>query len=99
MDVSNTDHNMFCPGVAILPNGEIIVTGGDTDDATSIYNPTTDSWSKGPPMNIPRGYNGMTLLSNGQAFTMGGSWSGGFGGKYAEVWSPTAGWRVLTGRP
>ena len=54
------------------------MTGGDTDEATSIYNPATDSWSKASPMNIPRGYNGMTLLSNGQAFTLGGSWSGGY---------------------
>jgi hypothetical protein len=99
LTVSNTDHNMFCPGVAILANGEIIVTGGDTDAATSIYNPATDSWTTGAPMNIPRGYNGMTLLSNGQAFTLGGSWSGGFGGKSAEVWSQSGGWRVLTGVP
>ena len=99
MTVTNTDHNMFCPGVAILPNGEIIVSGGDSDDATSIYNPATDSWSRASPMNIARGYNGMTLLSNGQAFTLGGSWSGGIGGKSAEVWSPTAGWRELPGVP
>jgi len=97
--VSKTDHNMFCPGVAILPNGEIIVFGGDSDDATSIYDPATDSWSKASPMNIPRGYNGATLLSDGQVFTLGGSWSGGIGRKSAEVWSPTAGWRVLPGVP
>jgi galactose oxidase len=97
--VSNTDHNMFCPGVAILANGEIIVAGGDSDDQTSIYNPATDSWSTGSPLNLPRGYNGMTLLSNGQAFTLGGSWSGGFGGKTAEVWSQTGGWRELPGVP
>lgn len=97
--VSNTNHNMFCPGVAILPNGEVIVAGGDSDNETSIYNPATDSWSKGSLLNIPRGYNGMTLLSNGQAFTLGGSWSGSIGGKSAEVWSPTAGWRVLPGVP
>ncbi|MGO9344485.1 MAG: discoidin domain-containing protein, partial [Acidimicrobiales bacterium] len=99
LTVSNTDQNMFCPGIAILPNGEIIVAGGDTQDATSIYNPATDSWSKASPLNIPRGYNGMTLLSNGQAFTLGGSWAGGIGGKTAEVWSSTAGWRELPGVP
>ncbi len=99
LTVSNTDHNMFCPGVAILANGEIIVAGGDTDDATSIYNPATDSWSKASPMNIPRGYNGMTLLSDGEAFTLGGSWSGGIGGKSAEMWSSAGGWRVLPGIP
>ncbi len=98
MTVSNTDDNMFCPGIAILPNGEIIVAGGDSDAATSIYNPATDSWSKASPLNIPRGYNGMTLLSNGDVFTLGGSWSGA-GPKTGEVWSPTAGWHVLPDVP
>ena len=101
--VTNTDHNMFCPGVVILPNGDVMVTGGLSDQQTSIYDPTTNSWSAGPQMNIGRGYQGMTLLSNGQAFTLGGSWSGGLGtapdGKLGEVWSPTGGWRELTGVP
>ena len=72
---------MFCPGVAILPNGDIMVTGGLSDQQTSIYDPATNSWTAGPQMNIGRGYQGMTLLSNGQAFTLGGSWSGALGGK------------------
>jgi galactose oxidase len=97
--VSNTNHNMFCPGVAILANGDIMVTGGESDDQTSIYNPATDTWSAGPPMNIPRGYQAMTLLSNSQAFTLGGSYSGALGGKLGEVWSPTGGWRELTNVP
>jgi galactose oxidase len=97
--VTNTDHNMFCPGVAILANGDIMVTGGDDDDKTSIYDPATATWSAGPPMNIGRGYQGMTLLSNGQAFTLGGSWSGALGGKLGEVWSATGGWRELTNVP
>ena len=98
-DVTNTDHNMFCPGVAILANGEIMVTGGLSDQQTSIYNPTTNTWTAGPQMNIGRGYQGMTLLSNGQAFTLGGSWSGGVGGKSGEIWSPNGSWRELTGVP
>jgi len=97
--ITNTNHNMFCPGVVILANGEIMVTGGDSDDQTSIYNPTTNTWSAGPPMNIPRGYQAMTLLSNGEAFTLGGSWSGALGGKLGEVWSATGGWRELTNVP
>jgi galactose oxidase len=97
--VTNTDHNMFCPGVAILANGDIMVTGGDDDDKTSIYDPATSTWTAGPPMNIGRGYQGMTLLSNGQAFTLGGSWSGALGGKLGEVWSATGGWRELTNVP
>ena len=43
---------------------------------TSIYNPATNTWREGPPMNIGRGYQGQTTLSDGQAFVLGGSWSG-----------------------
>ena len=97
--VTNTDHNMFCPGVVVLPDGDILVAGGLSDQQTSIYDPGSNSWTEGPPMNVGRGYEGMTLLSNGQAFTLGGSWSGGLGGKIGEVWSPTGGWRELTNVP
>ena len=97
--ITNTHHDMFCPGVAILPNGEIMVTGGLSDTQTSIYDPKTNSWIQGPQMNVGRGYQGMTLLSNGQVFTLGGSWSGLLGGKLGEVWSPTGSWRELTNVP
>jgi galactose oxidase len=97
--ISNTAHNMFCPGVSILPDGEIMVTGGVSNKQTSIYNPATNTWRAGPQMNIGRGYHGQTTLSDGQAFVLGGSWSGGQGGKLGEVWSATGGWRKLTGVP
>jgi galactose oxidase len=97
--VSNTGHNMFCPGVAILPDGEIMVTGGLSNQQTSIYNPATNTWRAGPLMNIGRGYQGQTLLSNGQSFVLGGSWSGAIGGKLGEIWSPTGGWREMTNVP
>ena len=41
--VTNTGHNMFCPGVAILPDGDIMVTGGLSDQQTSIYDPATNT--------------------------------------------------------
>jgi hypothetical protein len=97
--VSNTAHNMFCPGVSILANGDVIVTGGISDTLTSIFDPSTGTWEAGPPMNIGRGYQGQTTLSDGQAFTLGGSWSGALGGKLGEVFSPTGEWRELTGVP
>jgi hypothetical protein len=57
--VSNTEHDMFCPGTAILVDGRIMVTGGSSDQQTSIYDPESKSkggggWSKGPKMNTPR---------------------------------------------
>lgn len=95
--IANTEHDMFCPGTNLLADGRLVVAGGITSGATSIYNPDTNQWSSGPKLNISRGYNSSVTLSTGEAMTYGGSWSGGPGGKNAEVWSPETGnWRVLS---
>ena len=92
--VSNTGHDMFCPGIANLADGRIHVTGGSSAQSTSIYDPATNTWSATAPMNIARGYQGALTLANGDVFTIGGSWSGGVGNKDAEVWSAaTRTWR------
>ena len=38
--ITNTTHNMFCPGIAMLPDGDVFVNGGDDSHTrtTSIYN-------------------------------------------------------------
>ncbi|MEW2135757.1 galactose oxidase-like domain-containing protein [Streptomyces sp. NPDC005409] len=65
-----------------------------------IYDPATDAWSAAASMNIARGYQAMTLLSTGEAFVLGGSWSGTAGDKAGEVGSPgTRTWRRLPGVP
>ncbi len=100
--VTNTGHDMFCPGVSILPNGNLLVSGGIGNQNTSIYNVATGTWSAGPMMNIGRGYQGQTTLSDGQAFTLGGSWvwnNTPRGGKLGEVYSPNGAWRELTNVP
>ena len=79
--VSNTAHDMFCPGVSILTDGKVLVTGGISNTLASIYDPSTNKWTSVQPMNIGRGYQGQTTLSDGQAFVLGGSWSGGVGSK------------------
>ncbi|MEO3973760.1 discoidin domain-containing protein [Streptomyces sp. CAU 1734] len=98
--VDNTGHDMFCPGIAMLADGRVLVTGGSNAEKASIYNPATDTWSTTSNMNIARGYQSMTLLSTGEAFVLGGSWSGLPGDKAGEVWSPnTSAWRKLPGVP
>ena len=99
MLVSNTGHNMFCPGTTMLPDGRLLVNGGSTSNKTSIFDPRVGIWSTSDVMNIPRGYQGNTLLSTGEVLTLGGSWSGGQGGKHAEVWASGLGWRLLSGVP
>ncbi len=99
-DVTETGHDMFCPGTARLPDGRLLVNGGVNAGTTSIYNPATNGWSNAAAMNIPRGYNASTVLADGSVMTLGGSWSGGTaGGKSAEIYTPASGWRVLSGVP
>jgi galactose oxidase len=95
--VSNTGHDMFCPGISNLADGQIIVTGGSSSAKTSLYNPTTGTWTASSAMNLPRGYQGSVSLSTGDVFTVGGSWNGGQGNKDGEVWSASTGtWRRVT---
>jgi galactose oxidase len=101
--VTETGHDMFCPGISALADGRIIVTGGNNSNKTSLYDPATDAWTSGPDMTTPRGYQASVTLGDGRVFTIGGSWSGGTGGvgttphKAGEVWSPTSGWTALPG--
>lgn len=97
--VSETGHDMFCPGIANLADGRILVNGGSSTARTSIYDPATATWSADAQMNIGRGYEGTTLLANGSVLTLGGSWSGGQGGKDGERWTAGSGWQRLPGVP
>jgi galactose oxidase len=96
----NTHHQMFCEGLALLADGRVLINGGSNDRATTIYNPATNTWTIGPLMNIPRGYNADTTLSNGKVLTLGGSWWQGLGNKNGEIFTPkgkTGSWRKLPG--
>jgi galactose oxidase len=98
--VTNTGHDMFCPGISMDANGRVIVTGGNDSPKTSIFDPGSDSWIPGSNMNIPRGYQTSATASDGRIFTIGGSWSGGLGGKNGEIYNPkTNTWSLLPSCP
>lgn len=49
-------------------------------------------------MKIARGYQTSVLTSEGKVFELGGSYSGGIGGKLGELWDPATNiWTILTG--
>jgi len=94
--ISNTQHDMFCPGISMDSNGLIIVTGGNDDKKTSVYNPDNHQWTSRPDMTIGRGYQSQTMLADGRTWIIGGSWSGPRGGKNGEIWDGNS-WKSLPG--
>ncbi|KXJ85237.1 hypothetical protein Micbo1qcDRAFT_169570 [Microdochium bolleyi] len=96
--VTNTHHDMFCPGISSLADGRIVITGGSDAAAVSIYDPATNGFVKGPDMRVARGYQSSTTMSDGKIFTIGGSYSGTRGGKTGEIYDPaTNAWTLLKG--
>lgn len=98
--VTNTQHDMFCPGISVDASGRVVVTGGNDAPKTSIFDPSVGSWTSGANMNIGRGYQSQATLSDGRIFTIGGSWSGGVGNKNGEVYDTAANtWTKLPACP
>lgn len=99
--VTNTSYNMFCPGIANLPDGTILVNGGDTNDDTAIYNYVTNAWTSAAHMNVGRAYEGTVLNYDNTVFTLGGSWSTKTQGNTpGELWnSSTNTWTLLSDMP
>ena len=66
----NNNHDMFCPGIAMLTNGDVFVVagsaGGNDDGASSSSTWTGNAFEEGPSLNIARGYNSALTLANGE---------------------------------
>lgn len=63
----NIGHDMFCPGISMLPNGDVLVVGGSAggDGAGSSSVWTGSSFVPAADLNIARGYNSAVTLANG----------------------------------
>lgn len=99
-NVTETAHNMFCPGTARLADGSLLINGGYDGAQSSLYDPVGNTWKTAGKVNIPRGYPGSTTLADGSVLTLGGAWGNVTSDpKGAEVFSVASGWRTLTGVP
>ena len=97
------DYNIFCTGHSFLADGRMLVTGGHVESHvglphTSIFNPFTLKWSRGPDMNDNRWYPTSTTLQNGQVVVLSGeTHASGVTNPLPQVWQPESGkWRNLT---
>jgi uncharacterized protein YjdB len=77
--------DIFCSGVSILPNGNVLVTGGvvegphtthvDNDGTyfTMLFNPSTSTWTAGQNMNYARWYPSSIEITDGTVLELSGS--------------------------
>ena len=77
----NAPDSIFCSGIAQLPDGRILVVGGygaaTTGNIgivdTTIYDPTTSSWTRVADMHQPRWYPTITELPDGRYVVISGN--------------------------
>jgi hypothetical protein len=68
----NTGFNIFCSGLAHLLDGSVFVAGGNKDAQldgirqTHVFNPVTNTWTKGADMAFERWYPSVTGLPDGE---------------------------------
>ena len=94
VEYNHPSHDMFCGGIATLPDGRVLVNGGrNTTVRSSIFDWRVNTWTRTPDMNDPRWYNTTVALPNGRAWTVTGD--GGSG--TSERWDSASGWSRLTG--
>ena len=97
--------DIFCSGLSMLANGQVIITGGTYDplheDAgifdTTIFDPPTGTWSSTGLMNYARWYPSNVELPDGTTLTMAGSDQTGKGRQRSlEIYNPATGaWTAL----
>ncbi|HEY2517640.1 MAG TPA: galactose oxidase-like domain-containing protein, partial [Polyangiaceae bacterium] len=104
-NVPNPNTNLFCAGQSFLPDGRLMVIGGHDRTAggngdlgaadVNIFDPSTQTWTAAPDMNVERWYATVTPLANGQMMAIGGAYNGqhadGTPNQSVEVWQP-GGW-------
>ena len=95
--VNVSGYNIFCAGFTQLPDGRVLVAGGNKNPAldgivqTHLFDWRTETWSRGPDMAAARWYPAVTALGNGEALILGG------GPATAEVYQTNGAIRRLTG--
>src|SRR6185437_12809614 len=69
--------NLFCAGHTQLPNGRTLIAGGHIDSDlgladTTIFDPVSKTYFRGPDMTVGRWYPTVTQLADGRALVFSG---------------------------
>ncbi|KHD73472.1 galactose oxidase [Actinoplanes utahensis] len=89
--------NIFCAGFAHLPNGDILIAGGNANAQmagtvrTYVFNWQAETWTRGADMAAARWYPSVATMANGEEVIIGG------GPSVAEVYQTNGAIRKLTG--
>jgi hypothetical protein len=76
--VPNERTNIFCSAHSFLPDGRLLVAGGNAQlyvgiRDTEIFDPTTRTWTQGPAMDFVRWYPTTVTLGDGRILVASGS--------------------------
>src|SRR3990172_2554136 len=63
--------DIFCGGHSFLPDGTVLVTGGDTN-GTTLFDPLTQQWRRGPDMRRRRFYPTNVAMGDGSTLVFSG---------------------------
>ncbi|RLK61715.1 fibronectin type III domain protein [Actinokineospora cianjurensis] len=98
--------SIFCAANAHLPDGRVLVVGGygvvSTGELgikdTTIFDPASNTWSRGADMHYPRWYPSVTELPDGRYVTISGNTSDAYTwAEHPEVYDPANNtWTVLS---
>jgi hypothetical protein len=106
MSIGRSDHT-----ATLLPNGQVLVTGGNTTGAgvivilasAELYSPATGTWTTTGSMSTGRNFHKATLLNSGQVLVAGGAGTSIYPGTNstplasAELFNPATGTWSTTG--
>ena len=70
---STTVYNSFCNGLQTLPDGRLIMVGGNTTMSTMVYDPASHTQDMGPPLNRQRWYATTLRLPDDRILVLGGA--------------------------
>jgi hypothetical protein len=97
------NRDIMCSGMSFLPDGRLLATGGEPDDTslplgignpfTTLFRPSTNTWSDSDRMEFIRWYPSNVLLPSGKVLIIGGT-AGPTGSdnfiKAMEIYDPTS---------